>query len=89
MPDVDERVLDARVAALKKRISDISKDRVLAEQQAAVAADRLEQATRSLADEYGLFPEQVPAAVNELKDDLDAEVRRVAELLEQAEEKSE
>jgi phage tail tape-measure protein len=86
MSDFSE--LDAKVAALKKRIADMAKERVRAEQQHAVAADRAQQAEKALAAEFDVRPEEVPALAEKLQADLDAEVRRVQVLLDKAEEKA-
>jgi hypothetical protein len=84
----DTSALDARVAVLKKRIAAMQQDRARAEQQHAVAVDRAQQAEKALKDEFGVTPEEVPALAEKLTVDLDAEARRVQELLDKAEEKA-
>ncbi len=80
--------IDAQVAALKKRIAGVQQERARAEQQHAVAVDRAEQARKALQEEFGVTLVQVPALAEKLRADLDAEARRVQELLDTAEEKA-
>lgn len=79
--------LDAEVAVLKKRIGDAQKARARAEQQAAIARDRLETTRTALRDEFGIADEDaIPVLEEKLRADLAAEVRTVRELLDRAEE---
>lgn len=79
MPSVEEEI-----TRLKAGIATAAKAQAQAQQQRAVAEDRVRQALEDLREEFGITPEEAPATLERLNADLAAEAERVRELLRQA-----
>jgi predicted nucleic acid-binding Zn-ribbon protein len=81
MPGSD---LNAEVDALRTRIEQAQGRKAKAEAVAAVAADRVRQATAAIREEFGIVPAEGPALLEKLRADLAAEAEQVRAALEKA-----